>query len=723
MTDFLSIPTPTDAVWDRDPFITRTQIALKMLENGYYPLWLKAGSKVPGRAGWAENLPTEESIRRDFKLPGNIGLIQGVMASDKTFSVTLDIDQDDAPLICYVETTIAAPCPKKRGNKGMSFLVRGIGEITSSTLHDYRSGSKKPAGDILAKGKQTAIPPSIHPKTNEPYRWWSEMTPLNTMYQQLPIIDNSAIKEIRLFCRNADNPIARLNDMVWRGEGGGGDTHDHCLAAVACMVADDWTDEQIFARIRRAKREACERAGETYHWPAEIKVCQEWIDSAREKGFGRKNSKAKPSHGDIANMVLASHSSILRRDKARREWCVYNGKFWEEGATEEVKTLIRQCLPDEQVYRSVIDGVEAVMRLYPAIAIGSDVWDADKHYFNCPDGTYNLRTGERLDHNPVHLITKMARVSPRFDYQDIIWVRAISTWFGGDPVEIKYIQTLLGMFLTGETKDECVPMWIGKSGAGKSKMTEVMSHIMADYAQTATDTAFLEVRYHPHQEEIARMRGKRLIFIHEVEGYLNLRRLKSIASGEGVSASFKGKDSFEFKPEAKIWFVGNEAPPTKSSGREMQRRLHVYEFTRQIEAKDMDLDLKDKLRNEAEYILGWLIDGARNYYEDGLERSPHVIESTAKYFSDADIVEQWIEECCVIDEAAVTPTAILFESHDDWAQNARVRANLDKGRFAQRLKAKGYRLDRKVVYPGKPAVRVVMGIRLRIDENGDLPKF
>ena len=721
MTDFLTIPGPSDAVWDRDPFITRTQIALKLLENGYYPVWLKAGSKAPGRTGWAENLPTEESIRRDFKLPGNIGLIQGVVASDKTFSVTLDIDQDDAPLLSYVEATIAAPCPKKRGNHGISFLTRGIGDITSSTLHDYRSGSKKPAGDILARGKQTAIPPSIHPTTNEPYRWWS---------QELPIIDNSVIKEIRLFCRNADNPIARLNEMVWRGVGGGGDTHDHCLAAVACMVADDWTDEQIFARIRRAKREACERAGETYNWPAEIKVCQEWIDSAREKGFGRKNSKAKPSHGDIANVVLASHANILRRDKATRDWCVYNGKFWEHGATEEVKTLIRKRLPDEQVFRSVIDGVEAVMRLYPEIGVDGDVWDNDKHYLNCPDGTYNLKTGERMEHNPAHLLTKIARVSPKFEYQNTIWVKAVSTWFGDDAVEIEYIQKLLGMFLTGETKDECVAMWIGKSGAGKSKMTKIMSYIMGEYAQTATDTAFLEVRYHPHQEEVARMRGKRLIFIHEVEGYLNLRRVKSIASGEGISASFKGKDSFEFKPEAKIWFVGNEAPPTKSSGREMQRRLHVYEFIRQIDSKDVDIDLKEKLRREADYILGWLLDGAKKYYETGLERSPHVVESTGRYFSDADIIEQWIEECCIVDSVAVTSVATLFENHDDWAQNARVKGILDKGRFSQRVKAKGYQLERKTLTKGAAAVRVIVGLKLRPYETQGLdglvpggPKF
>lgn len=43
------------------------------------------------------------------------------------------------------------------------------------------------------------------------------------------------------------------------------------------------------------------------------------------------------------------------------------------------------------------------------------------------------------------------------------------------------------------------------------QMTDIIDYIMGDYAQTATDTALLDVRYHLHLEEIARMRGKRLM--------------------------------------------------------------------------------------------------------------------------------------------------------------------------------------------------------------------
>lgn len=702
------------------PLTAQQELALKLLENGYLPVPLQPMSKMPAYNGWQTNIPTVETLIRDFRFDFGIGLLQGIALPDNSFPVTIDIDLDDAPLFECVTNAVGRMGPAKRGKKGVSYLLRAIGDVKSQALHDYRNGKKRPAGDILAKGKMTVIPPSIHPDTKLPYRWANSLTPLSVRYADLPLIDQWTIDEIKAFLKDADNPLSQLNDMEWQGVGGGGNTHDTCIRAVGCMVARGWPDEAIISRIRRAKREACERAGEAYHWPQEMKVCQEWIDSAREKGFGSRKSKSKPSHGEFANLVIAKHGNLIRRDKARREWCVFNGKFWEDGATDEVKALIRNCLTDDQVFKGTIDGIEGVMRLYDELTVPGEMWDADKHLLNCPDGTYDLRTGEKLAHDPGRHITKITRVSPSFDYEGSLWLQAINTWFGGDTVEIEYIQTLFGLFLTGETRDECVSMWIGKSGAGKTKMTDIMGHIMGDYAQTATDTAFLEVRYHPHQEEVARMRGKRLVFIHEVEGHLNLRRIKSIASGEATSASFKGKDSFEFRPEAKIWFVGNEAPPTKSSGRELQRRFHVYEFIRQIEEKDMDIHLGQKLQQEASLILGWAIDGAKKYYRNGLQRSPHVIESTRRYFADADFVEQWLEECCVIDGTACEPVANLFSNHDFWAGESGIRFKLDKGRLSQRLKAKGFQLERRVMHTGKPAVRVIVGLRLRTDEEAPL---
>src|SRR6185369_3662970 len=150
-------------------------------------------------------------------------------------------------------------------------------QIKTQKVYWERNGTKTPAIDILCRGAQTVVPPSIHPKTGQPYRWVAG-TPLDQIdHAKLPRFTLSVIDEIRGLCRRADDPIAALNDMEWLGVGGGGNTHDTCVSAVASMVTRGWSDEDIFSRINRAKREACERAGVAYDWPQAQKVIGGWI--------------------------------------------------------------------------------------------------------------------------------------------------------------------------------------------------------------------------------------------------------------------------------------------------------------------------------------------------------------------------------------------------------------------------------------------------------------
>lgn len=157
------------------PLTELQETVLAIYRNGYLPIRLEFKKKVPGHNGWQNKMPTEESLIRDFSRPSNIGLLQGIVNPDKSFPVTIDIDVDNGALVSYVEITIGADCLKKRGKKGMSFLVRAIGDIKSRAMHLYHDGKKMPAGDILAKGKQTVIPPSVHPDTQLPYMWYGKL--------------------------------------------------------------------------------------------------------------------------------------------------------------------------------------------------------------------------------------------------------------------------------------------------------------------------------------------------------------------------------------------------------------------------------------------------------------------------------------------------------------------------------------------------------------------
>lgn len=289
-----------------------TPHALRLLEMGYIPLRLEPNEKFTKAAGWTTDTPTETKLKRAFSRPSNLGIRLGDPLKDGSYLIAIDVDIEEHALIRCVERAIGEKVPVKRGKKGYTYFIRIDREVKTHKIYWSRDDKKIAAIDVLAKNAQTVMPPSIHPDTKQPYQWVSKVTLEDVDIRQLPIFGVSVLDEIRGFGKNPDDAIHALNDMIWAGVGGGGNTHDICLAAVSSMVARKWTDEDIQTRIQRAKKEAAEVAGLKYDWPESQKVIQEWIDSARDKKFDT-TSKAKID--DVPVELLNRYAYIIELDR------------------------------------------------------------------------------------------------------------------------------------------------------------------------------------------------------------------------------------------------------------------------------------------------------------------------------------------------------------------------------------------------------------------------
>lgn len=289
------------------------EAALKLLEMGYVPLRIDPDSKACRHPGWQIETPTEESVNRSFTRPSNLGVRCGDVRKDGTCLIGIDVDLDNAEIIRCVQRALGDErIPVKKGKKGATYIFRLDREHKTTKIKWKRQDKSVDAIDILCKGAQTVVPPSIHPDTQLPYRWISGDPLWELDYRSLPVYSPAVLDEIRGFCKDPDDPIYALNDMEWAGVGGGGNTHDTCVRAVSSMVARKWTDSDIHDRIQRAKREACEAADAPYNWPEAQKVIQEWIDSSRDKKFD-KTSKVKVD--DIPMEIINRYVYVISVDR------------------------------------------------------------------------------------------------------------------------------------------------------------------------------------------------------------------------------------------------------------------------------------------------------------------------------------------------------------------------------------------------------------------------
>ena len=133
----------------------------------------RAGTKVPGayrrewfnETGWTrfcDRLPTNTEADIWSTWP-NAGVCVALGFNDV---VAVDIDTLDHEIVAAIEGVLPPSEIQKVGSKGYTAFYRGAG------VKDAKFPvNGKNAVEVLAHGRQTVVPPTIHPDTQRPYAW------------------------------------------------------------------------------------------------------------------------------------------------------------------------------------------------------------------------------------------------------------------------------------------------------------------------------------------------------------------------------------------------------------------------------------------------------------------------------------------------------------------------------------------------------------------------
>ena len=106
--------------------------------------------------------------------------------------VAIDIDTDDPSIITAIMSALPPTPIKKRGAKGETLFYYGpyIETSTSWNIEGRR------VVDLIGPGRQTVLPPTIHPDTGEPYVWTGSETLDQMQPSELPGLTADVLAKI-----------------------------------------------------------------------------------------------------------------------------------------------------------------------------------------------------------------------------------------------------------------------------------------------------------------------------------------------------------------------------------------------------------------------------------------------------------------------------------------------------------------------------------------------
>jgi len=192
-----------------------------MVELGYSAIPIVPGDKMPGaymggewrpQNGWTKfcnNVPPPFQVKSWESWP-DAGL--GVACGRGL--IAFDIDQDHlVEPVCAVlpETPVM-----KKGRKGLTLFFKGdTDNITNRSFKIDGLG----ALDLLSHGKQTVLPPSVHPITHVPYEWTGTATLADTPLSDLPEVTAKHIENV-IAVLVAFGHEPKNQEMTWNDVGG-----------------------------------------------------------------------------------------------------------------------------------------------------------------------------------------------------------------------------------------------------------------------------------------------------------------------------------------------------------------------------------------------------------------------------------------------------------------------------------------------------------------------
>ncbi len=388
----------------------------------------------------------------------------------------------------------------------------------------------------------------------------------------------------------------------------------------------------------------------------------------------------------------------LRYVRERKSWFFYENGVWSEDvgsliAMEKLKELADALMhyaltiQDERVRKEFIrfctrwqarHNREVFLKDAQSVhPISASVFDVDPYVFNCKNGTLRLDTMTFSPHDPDDFLTKISDVT----YDPEARCERFERFIGEiteDGQKARFLQKALGYGLSGDTQFECMFIMYGATTRnGKGTLCESVLKVLGKYGCTSRPET-LSVKINPNStapsEDIARLAGIRFVNISEPgKGLvLNAAQVKTMTGNDTINARFLRENSFDYKPQFKLYVNTNYLPTVTDMTLFSGGRVMIIPFDRHFDEGEQDRTLKREFAKpeNRSAILNWLIEGYCLLQKEGLEQPEAVQKATEGYRDESDKIKCFADDCLAQDDTQEVRTSSVYQRYKDWCYDS-----------------------------------------------------
>ena len=340
----------------------------------------------------------------------------------------------------------------------------------------------------------------------------------------------------------------------------------------------------------------------------------------------------------------------------------------------------------------------------PAFCIDASKFDSDIWAMGLPNGLLDLRTATIRSYRPNDYVTKCGGAVFEEAATCPLWESFLLKSFNHDIEMVSYLARVIGYTFSGSTEAQCLWLHYGAGSNGKSTFMNVLSALMGDYATTANASTIMSKPTSNISNDVARLKGARLVMINELEDGKRLAEaeIKTMTGGEALTARYLHQEFITFYPQFKLHLTSNYKPSVYDNSHGLWRRINLIKWAVIVKEADQDKQLFDKLKSELSGILNWALAGLQDYQKNGLQTPKSVLNDTAEFRAEMDSIGQFVEACCYVDVEARGKSSELYARYSEWAKETG-RQPVNNMRFGSSLKDKGftnYKSSGVMVYKG-----------------------